>query len=731
MRKCCFLLIAITFFSASGCRKDHLINDKSYRQTVESAFAERQQQSASNHKEQLFSVFNRKLNTNQIEALKFLFAYMPLSDLADYDGEFFLENANIALLTRKESPWGDKIPEEIFLHYVLPCRVNNENLDSFRIIYHNEITERIKGFDMGNAALEINHWCHEKVTYQPSDIRTSSPLSTILSARGRCGEESTFTVSALRTAGIPARQVYTPRWAHTDDNHAWVEAWINDKWHYMGACEPEPVLDRGWFTEPARRAMLVHTKSFGAWYGTENSINRYRYFSLINNLSTYAVTKRIYVKVIDDQEKPVKDAFVEFQLYNYAEFYPLATVPADENGVSSFETGLGDLLIWARKGNNFNFKKISVTETDTLLLKLVNSAKGTRSLDLDLGVPPVLPAFEGPSQELIEKNAERLKSENDIRQAYIDSWITKEGAEAFAREINTDPLLPGEIIARSMGNYKVIISFLRHTPEKNRLLALSFLNILSEKDLRDTKEPVLSDHLENISNPFNINVKDGLFVNYVLNPRVSNEMLTGYREYFANALPSELKTGAVKDPQLITSFVNESVKISNEENYYKTPLTPVGVNELKISDSESRAIYFVAICRSLGIPSRLEPGSNVPQYFFNSKWNDVYFYDEKAPTEIKGFLKLFSSETNPVPEYYIHYTIARFENGRYNTLEYDYNKRIIDFPEELALTPGHYMIVTGNRLNDNRILAEMSFFDLEPDQHLSKEIKLRKRNSGY
>jgi hypothetical protein len=36
------------------------------------------------------------------------------------------------------------------------------------------------------------------------------------------------------------------------------------------------------------------------------------------------------------------------------------------------------------------------------------------------------------------------------------------------------------------------------------------------------------------------------------------------------------------------------------------------------------------------------------------------------------------------------------------------------------------MIITGNRLNDNRILAEMSFFDLEPDQHLSKEIKLKK-----
>ncbi|MCK7531014.1 MAG: transglutaminase-like domain-containing protein [Marinilabiliales bacterium] len=45
--------------------------------------------------------------------------------------------------------------------------------------------------------------------------RTSSPMATMLSARGRCGEESTFTVAALRTAGLPARQVYTPRWAHS------------------------------------------------------------------------------------------------------------------------------------------------------------------------------------------------------------------------------------------------------------------------------------------------------------------------------------------------------------------------------------------------------------------------------------------------------------------------------------------------------------------------------------
>ena len=79
---------------------------------------------------------------------------------------------------------------------------------------------------------------------------------------GRCGEESTFLVTALRSVGIAARQVYVPWWSHCDDNHAWVEAFDGASWRYLGACEPEPILDRGWFTYAAARAVMVHTRAF-------------------------------------------------------------------------------------------------------------------------------------------------------------------------------------------------------------------------------------------------------------------------------------------------------------------------------------------------------------------------------------------------------------------------------------------------------------------------------------
>jgi transglutaminase-like putative cysteine protease len=709
-----------------GCYREHLVSDKDYSNRIDSSFI-KVEDLAKNRKAQLFSVFEKDLSNQQVEALKFLYAFMPLNDLADYSGDFFLANVDMSLRARSETPWGKTIPEDIFLHYVLPVRINNENLDSFRIVCYDEILNRIAGKNIVEAALEINHWCHEKVTYQTSDSRTSAPLSTILSARGRCGEESTFTVDALRTAGIPARQVYTPRWAHTDDNHAWVEIWNDGVWHYMGACEPEPVLDRGWFTEPARRAMLVHTKAFGAYEGNEIIINNHEKYAEINNLPKYAVTKQVYVKIVDQKGNPVKGAIVEYQLYNYAEFYPLASVPTNEEGVSSFVTGLGDLLVWGRKNDVFDFMKISVESADTVILTLHENFE-PRSFNLDLEVPVVRSPLPGPTAELSESNMKRVDMENDIRQKYIDSWIRPEELRAFARQFGHDSARITDLVRKSMGNYRMIMSFLTNTPETLKRTAITLLEVIAEKDLRDTRANILTDHLM-YSVPFCSdfrNSRDSLFSQYILNPRVSNEILTPWRSYFIRSLPEKLKSGAPDSPSLITDWLNDNILIADSDNYSKTAITPIGVSELKVSDSRSRSICFVAICRSLGIPSRLEPGSMMPQFWHNSSWHDVYFKDQKQPTPEKGFLKFKCNDVNPVPEYYTHFTIARFDNGRYNTLEYDYNRRINTFSEELQLTPGHYMMVTGNRIQNGGILSNISFFDLNAGEHKIVEVNLRK-----
>ena len=218
--------LALVFFLllTLSCKERHLFSDQSELATVTRDFEDKQK--ALPHGD-LFRIFTTSLTTEEREALMFLYAYMPIGDITDYSGDYYLMNVRYALKTRQEMPWGNRIPEREFRHFVLPVRVNNENLDESRKVFYKELKERVKNLSLYDAILEVNHWCHEKVIYTPSDSRTSSPLASVKTAYGRCGEESTFLVAALRSVGIPARQVYTPRWAHTDDNHAWVEAWVD------------------------------------------------------------------------------------------------------------------------------------------------------------------------------------------------------------------------------------------------------------------------------------------------------------------------------------------------------------------------------------------------------------------------------------------------------------------------------------------------------------------------
>ncbi len=370
---------------------------------------------ADNRRFELFEIFNQDLSSKEKDALEFLYTYMPLCDLADYDGDYYLNHVRITLKAKDELPWGKQIPDSIFKHFVLPHRINNENLDNFRTEMYEELKNRVQDKkNMYEAVLEVNHWCHEKVEYHPADSRTSSPLATLKTAFGRCGEESTFTVSALRTVGIPARQVYTPRWAHSDDNHAWVEVWADGDWYFLGACEPLPGLNTGWFAPAATRTMLVHTKVFGnSNDGNEVNIKTSQ-FNDINVITRYANTFKQYIKVVDENGKIVPDAIVEYQLYNYAEFYPLTTKKTNQEGLSFLTTGYGELLIWVRSKDNYGYKNIQIGNADTAVIVLNNPE--FKDSHWKLMPPPASHKLDVViDQDLSDNNKALLQKEDSIK----------------------------------------------------------------------------------------------------------------------------------------------------------------------------------------------------------------------------------------------------------------------------------------------------------------------------
>ncbi len=726
-------ILSLFFFSfvlfGCGKKEQHFITDNTFRTKVVDDFNTKKAELPHGD---LFSVFEAEMTPQEREALMFLYAYMPIGDITDYEGDLYLQSVRTSFKAKEEMPWGDSIPEEIFRHFVLPVRVNNENLDESRMVFYEELKDRVKGLSLYDAVLEVNHWCHEKVIYTPSDARASSPLASVKTAYGRCGEESTFTTAALRAVGIPARQVYTPRWAHTDDNHAWVEAWVNGKWYFLGACEPEPVLNLGWFNGPAYRGMLMHTKVFGHYDGPEEVMQVTKGYTEVNVINNYAPTAKSIVTVVDADGKPVVDADVEFKIFNYAQFTTVASKKTDAEGKTFLSAGKGDMLAWASKGGLFGYAKVSFGKDEQMTIVLDKKPGDLAIVDMDI-VPPVdgsIPAEVTDEQKA--ENAKRMLEEDEIRNAYVATFYTDEKAVNLAKELGIDEEKTKQMLIGSRGNWMEIEAFLRETPAEDRAKALDLLGVVSAKDLRDTPASVLHDHLKNSQSD-----NQNLFVRYVLNPRVANEMITGYKAFFQKEFDAALAEKAKADPMVLVEWVKNNITVNNDLNPQNIPVMPMGVWKARVADVQSRNIFFISLARSLGIPARIEPVAQKIQFSKDGNWVDVDFEAAEQVTARQGKVvasyKAIKSLENP--KYYSHFTLAKVrQDGTLQTLNFRGNSNVDMglgntwagiLKQPLSLDEGNYMLTTGTRMANGSVLSQVRFFNVEAGKTTQIELVMR------
>jgi hypothetical protein len=719
--KTCFLLILFISVAFAANSQKHFISDTAYRDSVHATYV----RIADNINPEVFAEIEKgkKLlnpdNANETEAYEFLYAYMPLEDLADYSPEYFARNVLLTYHIKNEIPWGKDLPEDVFRHFVMPLRINNANLDSSRSFFYHQLKSRVDTMDMLQAALEVNHWCHEHVSYQASDDRTSSPITTYFNGYGRCGEESTFTVAALRAVGIPARQVYTPRWAHTDDNHAWVEFWANGKWHFYGACEPVPEPDMGWFTEPARRAMLVNTRVIGKYRGSERIlIDRGRY-CILNTLNVYAKTKILYAKVVDKNGNPVAGASVDFQLYNYGEYYTIAPKKTDSRGITSFETGMGSLLVWAHKFNEFDWQNVYVPETDTVYLRPGSKTTQPRQVEFTY-TPPAKPEPRKVDAKGKAENDRRLKAEDKMRAEWEASFMDSTECRWLARRNQLDFKPLWTVIQNARANWQSIAEFVDEAPEERKQMALELLQTIAVKDLHDSRKEMLNDHLMHtpLFEQSGIREKD-IYLKYLLNPRISYEMLTAWRGFLQEQIS---KTD-------FPTWVDRRVRIDNKLNFYRVPISPAGIYRCRVSDSRSADLMRVALYRAHGIPARLEAGTLKPEYYEKGQWKKMQG-DVKTllPVEAPAYLQLLNPDSAKLL-YYKHFTLAQFQNGQYRTLEYQWFKELNDFGT-LELPAGDYRLTSGNRLSDGSVLVYFDFFRLQSNDTAQVKVIIRKQKNA-
>lgn len=647
-----------------------------------------------------------KLDEDTALAMKFLYANMPYSDVGNYSFDTYLDYALHGVWLWDNSPWGRRIPEDVFLQDVLYHRVNEEEIKPCRRLFGEQIQKRIEGMDMEQAILEVNYWCAQEMTYQTTDDRTSSALDCYQKGYGRCGEESVFAVNALRSVGIPARQVYAPKWSHCDDNHAWVEVWCDGTWHYLGACEPEAVLDKGWFTNAASRAMMVHSRSFlsgisgvntalgeseqdirDVGNNCENEVGRDGINIMENQLSRYAKTKMITIRVEDLDGCPAAGARILAEVLNYSEFSPVAGLVTGADGTASLETGSGSLHVFAEFGGEYGECLMDTRNEDSCVCVLGDEKAEDVWVDFDM----IAPTDTVSGQNTGSKEQE---AENSRRTAEC-AEIRKKKTENFCPQWKE--------------------KFLKDAPET----AEKYMAVLSAKDRTDADPDVLKEHYEQ-SLIYKDHYPEEIFLPYVWNPRVADEVLTKWRctilEYFSDSQKEEF----CRDPKCIWDWIRKNI-ISRPERERLTVYTvPAAVLRLGIAEDHSCKVLFVAVCRTLGIPARLNPADGAVEYMDDGKFVRVLKEREKDAHLI------LKSEKGHVWTYFLDWSLARMERNGYHSLKLkDLSWK--DACLELDVEPGEYRLLTSNRLPTGNIFAKR--YDFEVEKGGCKEIALELREA--
>lgn len=619
--------------------------------------------------------------------LEFLRSHLPQSDLDCY-ADILLQFAEHGAYLRHNVSWCKKLEQELFDHYVLCPRVNDEELSFYGKTFFDALWQRIAPMDTMEARiLEVNRWCGEMANYQMHDDRTASALTVYRNGSGRCGEESVFLVAALRSVGIPARQVYAPRWAHCDDNHAWVEAWCDGNWRFLGACEPEPVLDRGWFNTAASRALLVHSRTFGESSGNchgslisgENGMCWY------NQTSRYAKT-RDYRFHVCRNGSAAPGAKIHIQVLNESSFHTIATLAADGEGCAQIEMGLGDFHILAVLGNWYAETDCTGRETVLELMPIHPKITGWHSFDM-----------KAPdSSDINESNLNETQKHCRTTDREICGQCRMVREETYAAFAHSRPQWE-DLLLTARGNRQTIARFLEEDDDLNRE---KLLRTLSAKDLRDVTPEVLHDHLRYA--PLRSNVPEDIYNRYVMCPRIGLEPLRPWRQ----ALSQEVFP---HDPVKLWTFLEQEMELCTDQVYANIRWTPLESWRAGRCDEKSRKLLFVAILRSLGIPARLRSLDGKPEFWENGAFRTLV-------QERTGMLRLTCRERLIYKQ---NWTLSRWTGKEW---------KLLNVPQkhgETELPAGQYRLITTRRMPNGNQFAACQSFDIGAGETVCTELYMR------
>ena len=193
----------------------------------------------------------------QQREMAFLLKNMPEFDREAMDLELLKENVEYAHLAREKYAWAKQLPEDVYLHDVLPYHVVDEVRDSWRKELYEMFSPAVDTCrTMYDAVCAVNANIPRLtgVDYNTKREKTNqSPRESMRQGMASCTGLAILLVDAYRAVGIPARFAGTASWHGNRGNHSWTEVWLDGQWRVTEYYFPSK-LDHLWFMPDAAKA---------------------------------------------------------------------------------------------------------------------------------------------------------------------------------------------------------------------------------------------------------------------------------------------------------------------------------------------------------------------------------------------------------------------------------------------------------------------------------------------
>jgi hypothetical protein len=687
--------LAVVFLFAPYCLSATAVQDSAlpiipegYRAKVEEVL-----ESAGSNGDSLAAAVLELETGEEIEAAAFLLAHLSRVDRVSMTPELLVDNVRLAVKARHEFPWGEGLGDDLFFPYVLSHRVAQEPLEPWRRPFYDELTERVRTCSTATeAALEVNRWCNEYVTYQPTDWRDMGPLTTKKVGLGRCEEEMIFYICAARSVGIPARSCYTPLWGFTDSNHAWVEVWADGSWHYLGACEPAETLDKAWFSSAVLKAGLVLSVGYGA---TPEGFNEPIYrkgddYFIVNSTGVYTDTAALDFDLTYPDGSPADSMNIWAAVFSFGGLRPLARVPTDSLGHGSMVFGVTDVVLSAGNDSLGVFRILQIRPDMDRLITLRLSENHLPNCDFWLHHP----AKSVPPQEEIKKTeADSLrqvisKLESKIRDSKREQrelvWnpIKPEVTDLLDR---FDPQLPkiSEGLKDARGNWQELATAIQQC-DPGYLDDLTWLlEDMSQKDRWEITGDALLEHLnyaEMTRDFYKKAVPDSLFRQYVLSVIIDREPPLPWRKALYEEVKDLRKKHIPATALKVNTWLMEKEGELEDQTPFRNQPTPIEALKMEGGSKRDLAVLTVGCLRALGVPARMALGSEWVEWYNGKEFVPMYplepdklgnvSKDSKSEQVYReeGTVALTFTEDDSItisPEFETHFTVSKWDEGFY------------------------------------------------------------------